>query len=65
MREPGVEKAIRRAGSASALARELGVTPAAVIQWERVPSERVGKVSAITGIPLHELRPDLFGQDAA
>lgn len=43
------------------LAKALNINPAAISQWERVPSGRVGKISRITGIPLEELRPDLFG----
>lgn len=42
------------------LAKEIGITRGAVAQWDRVPAERVGEVSRITGIPIHVLRPDIF-----
>lgn len=42
------------------LARELGITRGAVAQWDKVPAERIGDVSRITGIPMPTLRPDLF-----
>lgn len=51
-------------GRGSDLARALGVTPGAIWQWaeERVPAERIFRVSELTGIPIQELRPDLFEQ---
>lgn len=42
------------------LAREIGITRGAVAQWEKVPAERMGDVSRVTGIPMDMLRPDLF-----
>lgn len=42
------------------LAREIGITRGAVAQWDKVPAERIGDVSRVTGIPLERLRPDLF-----
>lgn len=42
------------------LARELGITRGAVAQWDKVPAERIGDVSRVTGIPIARLRPDLF-----
>ncbi|WP_245509834.1 YdaS family helix-turn-helix protein [Rhizobium ruizarguesonis] len=42
------------------LAREIGITRGAVAQWEKVPAERLGDVSRVTGIPFERLRPDLF-----
>lgn len=42
------------------LAKELGITKGAVWQWNKVPAERLGEVSRITGIPHAKLRPDLF-----
>lgn len=54
------EAAVTKAGGAAALASRLGITPKAIYQWPYVPAERVGSVSALTGIPPHELRPDVF-----
>jgi DNA-binding transcriptional regulator YdaS (Cro superfamily) len=36
------------------------LTSQAISQWTRVPAERVLPVEAATGIPRHELRPDLY-----
>lgn len=44
----------------SKLAPERGLTPQAITQWKKVPATRVADVSGITGIPAHELRPDVF-----
>ena len=42
------------------LAAHLGITPGAVSQWVRVPTDQLDKVSEFTGIPKDELRPDIF-----
>lgn len=44
------------------LAAKLGVQPPALSKWERgrVPAERVLDIERITGIPRHELRPDIY-----
>lgn len=42
------------------LAREIGITRGAVAQWDKVPAERLGAVTRVTGIQPHVLRPDLF-----
>lgn len=47
------------------LAREIGITRGAVAQWDRVPAERLREVSEATGLPLEQLRPDLFGAETA
>jgi DNA-binding transcriptional regulator YdaS (Cro superfamily) len=50
-----------RVGSASELARQLGITPAAVLQWDKVPASRVLEVERISGVSRHDVRPDVFG----
>lgn len=52
--------AVRDRMTLARLARELTITRGAVAQWEKVPAERIGEVSRVTGIPLAVLRPDLF-----
>jgi DNA-binding transcriptional regulator YdaS (Cro superfamily) len=44
----------------SDIAKALGITTQAISQWKRVPAERVSQVSEATGIPVQDLRPDLF-----
>lgn len=63
----GLALAIERAGGAAALGRAVGLTRFAVQMWKAhgVPANRAPAVSRITGIPLHELRPDLFDAPAA
>lgn len=48
--------------SQAELGRLVGVQDAAVNKWERgrIPAERVIKLSKVTGIPPHQLRPDLY-----
>jgi DNA-binding transcriptional regulator YdaS (Cro superfamily) len=62
MTDSGLSKAIERAGNASALARALNITPAAVLQWRRVPTSRVLEVEQITGVPREQLRPELYAE---
>jgi DNA-binding transcriptional regulator YdaS (Cro superfamily) len=59
--EAGLTRAIAAVKTASALARSLNITPSAVLQWDKIPAERIGEVSRITGIPPQDLRPDIFG----
>ena len=56
----GLEKAVEIKGSIAALARALGITRAAICQWDRIPAERVIAIEAATGVPRHDLRPDLY-----
>lgn len=55
--------------SLAALAVQLGRTKTAVSRWEtgsrRIPAEIVPRLSEITGIKPHELRPDVFAPEAA
>ena len=41
------------------IADGLGIAQSTVSEWKRVPAERLPEVEAITGIPRHELRPDI------
>lgn len=54
-------RAIEAAGGRTAdLAAMLKITPQALSQWERVPHLRVLDVERLTGVPRHELRPDIY-----
>lgn len=59
--------AIDTVGGVSAMARAIGVTPSAVSQWTRAPSERaidIERATALNGgkpaVTRHQLRPDLY-----
>ncbi|MEQ1403861.1 Cro/CI family transcriptional regulator [Neorhizobium sp. Rsf11] len=58
-----LDEAISAVGSASELARRLGITPAAVLQWDQVPPTRVLAVEEISGVSRHRLRPDIYGPE--
>jgi DNA-binding transcriptional regulator YdaS (Cro superfamily) len=51
---------IRRGGGMSKLAKAVGLHRASRWYWTRVPPQHVKAVAAATGIPAHELRPDLW-----
>ena len=58
--------AVSRAGSQSAFARLIGVTPQAVQKWvalkRQLPPTYVLAAEAGTGISRYDLRPDVYGQ---
>jgi DNA-binding transcriptional regulator YdaS (Cro superfamily) len=49
--------------SLEALGSLMGVNKSTVLRWEegQVTAERAVEIEAATGIPRHELRPDIFG----
>lgn len=59
-REPNMIRAINAAGGFAEVARSLGRTRQAVIQWERVPVEHVLRLESLSGVPRHQLRPDVY-----
>ena len=56
--------AIERAGGQAEFARRMGITTQAVSQWDEVPPLRVLAVERLSGVPRHELRPDLYPVEA-
>jgi DNA-binding transcriptional regulator YdaS (Cro superfamily) len=65
-----IEDIIRVAGGTTELGKAAGVDRTTVNWWLRVgkiPPERAVKISDHFGIPLHEIRPDLWRvpEDAA
>lgn len=58
-----LEKAIKIAGSKSALAREIGITPWALSKWNfnKIPEERCLAIEKITHyeVKAEQLRPDI------
>jgi len=67
-RKTPLERAIEAAGSQDALARKLGTSQQRIWNWlhrdRRIPAEVVLPIERETGISRHELRPDLYPQDA-
>jgi DNA-binding transcriptional regulator YdaS (Cro superfamily) len=59
-RPAGFAAAVKAAGGLMELARLLRIRPQAIIQWKDVPIERLLQIEALTGVPRHVLRPDLF-----
>jgi len=59
-----LERAIAAAGGQSALARLIGKSQGHVWHWlkvgKRVPAEAVLAIEGATGVPRHELRPDVY-----
>jgi DNA-binding transcriptional regulator YdaS (Cro superfamily) len=51
---------IQRAGGVTKLAAAVGRHHATILGWHRVPAEHAKAVAEASGIPLHELRPDLW-----
>jgi DNA-binding transcriptional regulator YdaS (Cro superfamily) len=60
MRDDVISRAILAAGGPTALTKALGIRLPSVYSWQRIPAQRVLKVEEVTGIPRHELRPDLY-----
>ena len=55
-----LQSAIVAAGGGATLARKLGVKRSAVYQWPKCPVQRVLDVERLSGVPRHELRPDIY-----
>ena len=59
--------AVKLLGSQAELARLAKVSPTAVMKWlrseEGLPARFVLVVEAATGVPRHELRPDIYPPD--
>jgi TorA maturation chaperone TorD len=62
VRDPGLARAIDKAGGVAELARKIGIAQPSVSNWNRVPAQRVIAVEAATGISRRELRPDLYDE---
>jgi antitoxin CcdA len=59
----GIDDAIRAAGGVERLGNALGCAHSSVVRWRqrgRVPADRVVAIEAVTGVPRHRLRPELY-----
>lgn len=65
MNEHALQKAIKKAGGPKALGIALGISHQAIGQWSKCPALRVLEVERETGVPRHELRPDLYPPSSA
>lgn len=45
------------------LAKQLGISRAAVTSWDRVPQKRLDEVARLTGLTPQQLRPDIYFPD--
>ena len=62
MRDPGLARAIDKAGGVAELSRKIGIAQPSVSNWNQVPAQRVIAVEAATGVSRRELRPDLYDE---
>src|SRR3954451_14648195 len=60
MRDAILDDLLNRRGTGAKIATALGITPAAVSQWQRIPAERVTELARLLEMPAWQLRPDLF-----
>ncbi len=63
-----IERAIEASGGAAKLAAKLQLGRTAVVMWKangRIPAEHVISVERESGIPRHELRPDIYPKEPA
>ena len=59
-RDAALQRLLLRVGGPVRLARQLGLTPAAVSNWQRVPPARMPAIEMLTGVKPRALRPDLY-----
>jgi DNA-binding transcriptional regulator YdaS (Cro superfamily) len=65
--KPPIDRAIEAVGGQEAFLRLMGIKRRALFYWKKrgLPAERVPECSRMTGVPRHELRPDLWEAPAA
>lgn len=64
--QTAIARAVAAAEGQTKLANAIGVTQGHVSQWlrrGRVPADKAVAIETATGIPRHELRPDVFPAD--
>lgn len=58
--DKGLKAAIGAAGGVRPLARLLGITHQAILQWDKVPADWLLDIERLTGVARERLRPDLY-----
>ena len=61
-----INNAVRKLGSRTSLAHHLELSTSSVNKWLAegiIPAKHCIELSRITGVPLHELNPDVFDPD--
>jgi len=56
----GLQQAIEAVGGLRALARLLNISHQAILQWDRIPDDRILEIEKKTGVAREQLRPDLY-----
>ena len=59
-RNPIINRVFQTYGSCAAVAAAFGVSRQSVWAWKEIPLRHVKAIRDFTGIPLHELRPDVY-----
>jgi len=59
-RNPILYKVFKAYGTASALAKALGVSKQTISVWEKIPVKHIMQIAHETGIDPQELRPDIY-----
>ncbi|MEQ1560376.1 MAG: YdaS family helix-turn-helix protein [Methyloglobulus sp.] len=62
MKNEALQKAIKSVGTQTLLAKRLGISQQRLQWWTKntLPAEWVIQVEKETGVPRHELRPDIY-----
>jgi len=60
-----VKRAAAAVGGVPRLAELLNCTRQAIYQWDRVPADRVLEIERLAGVSRHDLRPDLYPEEAS
>ena len=59
-RKKSTDEVVKAAGGAVAVAKAFRISPEAVYLWNEVPVLRVLVLERLSGIPRHEIRPDIY-----
>ena len=60
MLHPILKRATDLVGGPTKLARLIGIQQPSLYSWRLIPANRVIAIERVTGIPRHELRPDIY-----